>query len=146
MGDACIDPASVLERLVANQYGNAVAEYYIRCPVDGAVKESGPFNALVRQARLNIDKSEQLVSDFATLTEMNYSPKDVSAGLRILFQRSLLCNNTNLHFQVQPSLDKLTRSLKMANQKLADLAGLVDCAPLHHRYLEVVDVTCRKAL
>ena len=78
MGDACIDPATVLERLVANQYGAAVADYYIRCPVDVGVKESGPFNTLVRQARLNIDKSEQLVADFATLTEMNYSPKDVS--------------------------------------------------------------------
>lgn len=81
MGDACIDPATVLERLVANQYGSAVADYYIRCPVDGAVKETGPLNVLVRQARLSIEKSEQLVSDFATLTEMNYSPKDVSTIL-----------------------------------------------------------------
>lgn len=91
--------------------------------MDGAVKETGPLNVLVRQARLSIEKSEQLVSDFATLTEMNYSPKDV-----------------------QPSLDKLTRSLKMANQNLATLAGLVDCSPLHHRYLDVVDVICRKSL
>ncbi len=49
-------------------------------------------------------------------------------------------------YQVQPSLDKLTRSLKMANQNLATLAGLVDCSPLHHRYLDVVDVICRKSL
>lgn len=48
--------------------------------------------------------------------------------------------------QVQPSLDKLTRSLKTATQNLAMLAGLVDCAPFHRRYMEVIDVTCRKAL
>lgn len=90
MGDACIDPATVLERLVANQYGSAVADYYIRCPVDGAVKETGPLNVLVRQARLSIEKSEQLVSDFATLTEMNYSPKDVSTTCKAKSQISLL--------------------------------------------------------
>lgn len=89
MGDACIDPASVLERLVANQYGSAVADYYIRCPVDGAVKESGPLNTLIRQARLSIDKSELLVADFATLTELNYSPKDVSLSYSLGYDRSL---------------------------------------------------------
>lgn len=47
---------------------------------------------------------------------------------------------------MQPSLDKLTRYLKTANQNLATLAGLVDCSPLHRRYLDIVDVTCRKAL
>lgn len=77
MGDACIDPADVIERLVSNQYGVAVADYYINCPVDGGVKESGPLNTYVRQARLSIEKSEQLVADFAVLTELNYSPKDV---------------------------------------------------------------------
>lgn len=78
MGDACVDPAGVIERLIANQYGADVADYYIHCPVDGAVKESGPFNNFVRQARLNIEKSEQLVAEFAALAEMHYSPKDVS--------------------------------------------------------------------
>jgi hypothetical protein len=48
--------------------------------------------------------------------------------------------------QVQPSLDKLTRSLKTATQNLGTLAGLVDCAPIHRRYLDILDVTCRKAL
>jgi len=123
LGDICVDPASAVERIIANQYGSAVADYYIHCPVDGAIKESGPLNTLVRQARLSIDKSESLVSEFASLAEVNYSPKDV-----------------------QPSMDKLIRSLKTANQNLATLAGLVDCAPLHRRYLEIVDATCRKAL
>ncbi|KAI9561865.1 hypothetical protein GHT06_012827 [Daphnia sinensis] len=123
MGDACVDPAGVIERLIANQYGADVADYYIHCPVDGAVKESGPFNNFVRQARLNIEKSEQLVAEFAAVAEMHYSPKDV-----------------------QPSLDKLTRSLKTATQNLATLAGLVDCAPLHRRYLDLLDVICNKAL
>jgi hypothetical protein len=118
-----VDPATAVERIVANQYGNAIADYYIHCPADGVVKESGPLNTLVRQARLNIDKSEQLVAEFAALTELNYSPKDI-----------------------QPSLDKLSRSLKTAGQNLATLAGLVDCAPIHRRYLDITDVTCRKAM
>ncbi len=77
MGDACIDPASVVQRLIANQYGGAIADYYIHCPIDGVIKESGPLNTFVRQARLSIEKSEQLVAEFAILTETNYSPKDV---------------------------------------------------------------------
>ena len=77
MGDACIDPASVIQRLIANQYGGAIADYYIHCPIDGVIKESGPLNTFVRRARLNIEKSEQLVAEFAILTELNYSPKDV---------------------------------------------------------------------
>lgn len=38
------------------------------------------------------------------------------------------------------------RSLKTANQNLATLAGLVDCAPIHRRYLEIVDLTCKKTV
>lgn len=123
LGDVCVDPASAVERIIANQYGSDVADYYIHCPVDGAVKESGPLNEFVRQARLNIEKSESLISEFAAFADKNLSPKDM-----------------------QPSLDKLTRYLKTANQNLATLAGLVDCSPLHRRYLDIVDVTCRKAL
>jgi hypothetical protein len=78
LGVACVDPAGVVERLVANQYGADIADYYMRCPIDGVVKESGPLNTFVRQARLNIEKSEQLVAEFAVLAEMHYSPKDVS--------------------------------------------------------------------
>ena len=48
--------------------------------------------------------------------------------------------------QIQPSLDKLSRSLKSAAQSLSALAALVDCAPLHRRYLEMTDATCRKAM
>ncbi len=81
MGDACVDPAGVVERLVANQYGADIADYYMRCPIDGVVKESGPLNTFVRQARLNIEKSEQLVAEFAVLAEVHYSPKDVSNTL-----------------------------------------------------------------
>ena len=88
-GDVCVDPASAVERIIANQYGSAVADYYIHCPVDGAIKESGPLNTLVRQARLNIDKSESLVSEFATIAEMNFSPKDVSFIIIITKQLNL---------------------------------------------------------
>ena len=78
MGDVCVDPASAVERIIANQYGSDVADYYIHCPVDGAVKESGPLNEFVRQARLNIEKSESLISEFAAFADKNLSPKDVS--------------------------------------------------------------------
>lgn len=86
MGDVCIDPANVVESLVANQYGVAVADYYIHCPVDGGVKESGPLNTFVRQARLNIEKSEKLVAEFAVITELNYSPKDVRYAMFFLLR------------------------------------------------------------
>lgn len=85
-----MDPASVIESIIANQYGADVANYYIYCPVDGAIKESGPLNTFVRQARLNIEKSEQLVAEFAALAEMHYSPKDVSLMFLCAFFFSLL--------------------------------------------------------
>ena len=78
MGDACMDPAVAVERVISYQYGPAVADYYIKCPIDGAVKESGPLNTLVRQARLKIDKTEKSVAEFVAITELNYSPKDVT--------------------------------------------------------------------
>ncbi len=82
-----------MERLVASQYGTVIAEYYIHCPADGAVKESGPLNVLVRQARLNIDKSSLLVAEFVTLSESYYSPKDVNY-LSLLYHRGFTwyCN------------------------------------------------------
>lgn len=80
-----MEPADAVERLISYQYGPAVADYYINCPIDGAVKESGPLNTLVRQARLKIDKTEKLVSEFAALTELNYSPKDVSMKLKCAY-------------------------------------------------------------
>lgn len=75
LADLCHDPSTYVESLVAQTYGHPIADYYIHCPVDGAVKESGPLNTLVRQARLNIEKSEQLVAQFVTISETYYSAK-----------------------------------------------------------------------
>ena len=85
MGDLCMEPANYAEHIISSQYGPAIADYYVHCPSDGAVKESGPLNTLVRQARLNIDKSEQLVAEFVTLAESHYSPKDVSLSTLLFY-------------------------------------------------------------
>lgn len=99
MGDACMEPAVAVERVISYQYGPAVADYYINCPIDGAVKESGPLNTLVRHARLKIDKTEKSVSEFATITELNYSPKDV----RTLCDKFAVCTRASLEtFRYSP--------------------------------------------
>jgi len=122
MGDVCVDSTSAVQNIVANQYGSAIADYYIHCPADVVNgRRNGPLNTLVLQSQLNVDESVRLVAQFAALTEMNYSPKD-------------------------PSLDKLSRSLKTAQRNLEPLAGLVDCGPTHRLYLNLTDVTCHKAM
>jgi len=122
MGDICVDTTGAVETIVADQYGSAIADYYIHCPVDSD-KRSGPLNTLVLQARSNIDDSLRLIEQFAALSETSYSPKDM-----------------------QPSLDKVSRSLKTAQRNLEPLAALVDCAPTHRHYLNLKEVTCHKAM
>ena len=78
MGDVCVDSTSAVQNIVANQYGSAIADYYIHCPADVVNgRRNGPLNTLVLQSQLNVDESVRLVAQFAALTEMNYSPKDV---------------------------------------------------------------------
>ena len=71
-----MDTTGAVETIVADQYGSAIADYYIHCPVDSD-KRSGPLNTLVLQARSNIDDSLRLIEQFAALSETSYSPKDV---------------------------------------------------------------------
>lgn len=76
MGDICVDTTGAVETIVADQYGSAIADYYIHCPVDSD-KKSGPLNTLILQAHLNIDESVRLVNQFSNISETSYSPKDV---------------------------------------------------------------------
>jgi len=120
MGDICVDTTGAVETIVADQYGSAIADYYIHCPVDSD-KKSGPLNTLILQAHLNIDESVRLVNQFSNISETSYSPKD-------------------------PSLDKLHRSLNTAQRDLERLATLVDCTPTHRHYLNLTNITCHKAM
>lgn len=122
MGDICVDTTGAVETIVADQFGSAITDYYIYCPMDGD-KRNSPFNTLILQARLNIDESVRLVDQFDVVYETSYPPKDI-----------------------QPSLDKLIRSLRNTTQKLEHLAASIDCSPTHRHYLNLKEVTCHKAM
>lgn len=79
-----MDTTGAVETIVADQFGSAITDYYIYCPMDGD-KRNSPFNTLILQARLNIDESVRLVDQFDVVYETSYPPKDVRCCSPVVF-------------------------------------------------------------